>query len=253
MTEEQIKDVILETLKLAEEMYATFDLSYHLELSTRPEKSIGTDEAWTLATEGLKSALDSTSKEYKINEGDGAFYGPKIDIHIKDALGRTWQCGTIQLDMNLPERFELAYDGADGKKHRPIMVHRVIYGSLERFFGIITEHFAGKFPLWLSPIQVKILPIADRHLEYCKLLKAEMEQSKIRVEIDTRAESMPKKIRDAQLQNIPLMITIGDKEIEKNTLAVRTLDGKVKFDVDKEELIKKFIGAVKGRNLLFEM
>lgn len=253
MTEDQIKEVILETLKLAEEMYATFGLSYHLELSTRPTKSIGTDEAWQLATNGLKSALDFTQRPYKINEGDGAFYGPKIDIHIKDALGRTWQCGTIQLDMNLPERFELSYDGIDGKKHRPIIVHRVIYGSLERFFGIITEHFAGKFPLWLNPVQVKILPIADRHIEYCKMLKTEMYKNNIRVEIDERVESTPKKIRDAQLQNIPLMITIGDKEVEKNTLAVRTLDGKVKFDVTKENLIKQITEHVKKRSLQLEI
>jgi len=234
-------------------MYSTFGLSYHLELSTRPEKSIGTDEAWELATIGLKSALDSIGKAYKINEGDGAFYGPKIDIHIKDALGRTWQCGTIQMDMNLPERFELTYDGIDGKRHRPIMVHRVIYGSLERFFGIIIEHFAGKFPLWLSPVQIKILPIADRHVEYCKALQADMDSHGLRVEVDERTESTPKKVRDAQLMNIPLMITVGDKEIENHTLAVRTLDGKVKFGVVKEAFIQKIVDLVKNKSLTFEI
>ncbi|MGV8172537.1 MAG: threonine--tRNA ligase [Candidatus Woesearchaeota archaeon] len=253
MTQEQMKDEILGVLKLAEEMYATFGLSYHLELSTRPEKSVGTDEAWAIATDGLRSALDSVGKAYKVNEGDGAFYGPKIDIHIKDALGRTWQCGTIQLDMNLPERFDLTYDAVDGKRYRPVMLHRVIYGSLERFFGVITEHFAGKFPLWLSPVQIKLLPIADRHIDYCKGLQAEMDRHGLRVEVDERTESTPKKVRDAQLMNIPIMITIGDKEIENHTLAVRTLDGKVKFGVVKDSFIQKIVDLVKNKSLTFEI
>jgi len=253
MTPDQMKEEILGVLMLAEEIYATFGLSYHLELSTRPSKSIGTDAAWNAATDGLKNALESTGKSYKINEGDGAFYGPKIDIHIKDAIGRTWQCGTIQLDMNLPELFDLTYDGADGKRHRPIMLHRVIYGSLERFFGIIIEHFAGKFPLWLSPVQIILLPIADRHVEHCRKLMDEFRERNLRVEIDDRVESTPKKVHDAQAQKVPLMITIGDKEIEQETLAVRTLDGKVKFGLKKTEFIARIAEIVATKSLTLDI
>jgi threonyl-tRNA synthetase len=253
MTPDQMKDEILGVLRLAEEMYSTFGLSYSLDLSTRPIKSIGTDDAWTTATDGLKNALESVGKSYKINDGDGAFYGPKIDIHIKDAIGRTWQCGTIQLDMNLPELFDLTYDGMDGKRHRPIMLHRVIYGSLERFFGVIIEHFAGKFPLWLSPVQIVLLPIADRHVEHCRKLKEEFEEKKLRVEIDDRVESTPKKVHDAQSQKIPLMITIGDKEIEQGTLAVRTLDGKVKFGVKKIEFLAKVAELIATKSLVIDL
>jgi threonyl-tRNA synthetase len=227
MTEEQIKDEILGVLSIAEEMYATFGLTYHLELSTRPAKSIGTDEAWDTATKGLKAALDSTGKTYRINEGDGAFYGPKIDIHIKDSLGRTWQCGTIQLDMNLPERFDLTYECADGKKHRPVMIHRVVYGSMERFLGILIEHFAARFPLWLSPVQVKILPIADRHIPYCNSIAATLRKEGLIVEIDERPETTNKKVREAQLEQANYILVIGDKEIDSNTVNVRTRDNRV--------------------------
>ena len=251
MTEEQIEDEIVEVLRLVERIYLTFGLGFHLELSTRPEKSIGTDKQWELTTDGLKAALDSYGMDYKINDGDGAFYGPKIDIHIKDALGRTWQCGTVQLDMSLPERFDLSYIGKDNEKHRPIMIHRVIYGSIERFFGILVEHFAGKFPLWLSPIQVAVLPINDELVSYADSVKTEFEGQGLLTEVDSRAESLNRKIRDAQLNKIPLILTIGNKERESSTLSVRTLDGKVKFGVAHEDFLNKVLANVKGRELEF--
>lgn len=247
MTEEQMESEILGVLKLAEEMYTAFGLTYHLELSTRPEKSVGTDEAWELSTNGLKSALKTIGKPYKINEGDGAFYGPKIDVHIKDALGRTWQCGTVQMDMNLPKRFGLTYEGADGKKHKPIMLHRVIYGSLERFFGIIIEHYAGAFPIWLSPIQISIITVADRHLEFANKLKEEMFNLGIRVEVDARQESIGKKVRDNQIQKIPYLVTVGDKEISSIELAVRSRDNKI-MNYKKEDFIKKVLKEIETRS-----
>ena len=249
MTEEQIEDEILEVLRLVERIYSTFGLGFHLELSTRPEKSIGTDKQWELTTKGLKSALDSYGMEYKINEGDGAFYGPKIDVHIKDALGRTWQCGTVQLDMSLPERFDLSYIGKDNEKHRPIMIHRVIYGSIERFFGILVEHFAGKFPLWLSPVQVAILAINDELVPYANSVKTEFEEQGLRTEVDSRTESLNKKIRDAQLNKIPLILTIGGKEKEANTLSVRTLDGKVRFGIKHENFLNSILANIRDRKL----
>jgi threonyl-tRNA synthetase len=251
MTEEQIEDEIVEVLRLVERIYSTFGLGFHLELSTKPEKSIGTDEQWELTTDGLKSALDSYGMEYKINEGDGAFYGPKVDMHIKDALGRTWQCGTVQLDMSLPERFDLSYIGKDNEKHRPIMIHRVIYGSIERFFGILVEHFAGKFPLWLSPIQVAILAINDELVSYANSVKTEFEEQGLRTEVDSRTESLNKKVRDAQLNKIPLILTIGKKERESSTLSVRTLDGNVKFGVTHEDFLNRVLANIKGRELEF--
>ncbi|MEA1901709.1 MAG: threonine--tRNA ligase [Thermodesulfobacteriota bacterium] len=249
MTEEQIEDEIVEVLRLVERIYSTFGLGFHLELSTRPEKSIGSDKQWELTTDGLKAALDSYGMDYKINEGDGAFYGPKIDMHIKDALSRTWQCGTVQLDMSLPERFDLSYIGKDNEKHRPIMIHRVIYGSIERFFGILVEHFAGKFPLWLSPVQVAILAINDELVSYANSVKAEFEEQGLRTEVDSRTESLNKKIRDAQLNKIPLILTIGGKERESNTLSVRTLDGKVKFGVTHEDFLNSVLANIRGREL----
>ncbi len=249
MTQEQIEDEIVEVLRLVEKIYSTFGLGFYLELSTRPEKSIGTDSQWKLTTNGLKAALDSYGMDYKINEGDGAFYGPKIDIHIKDALGRTWQCGTVQLDMSLPERFDLSYIGKDNEKHRPIMIHRVIYGSIERFFGILVEHFAGKFPLWLSPVQVTILAINDELVPYANSVKTEFEERGLRTEVDSRTESLNKKIRDAQLNKIPLILTIGGKEKESNTLSVRTPDGKVRFKVTHEDFLNKVLANIKGRKL----
>ncbi|MBU4414099.1 MAG: threonine--tRNA ligase, partial [Proteobacteria bacterium] len=244
-----IENEIVEVLRLVERIYLTFGLGFHLELSTRPEKSIGTDKQWELTTDGLKAALDSYGMDYKINEGDGAFYGPKIDMHIKDALGRTWQCGTVQLDMSLPERFDLSYIGKDNEKHRPIMIHRVIYGSIERFFGILVEHFAGKFPLWLSPIQVAILPINDELVSYANSIKTEFEEQGLRTEVDSRAESLNKKIRNAQLNKIPLILTIGRKERETSTLSVRTLDGKVRFGITHDDFLNRVLANIKGREL----
>ncbi|MBW2592816.1 MAG: threonine--tRNA ligase, partial [Deltaproteobacteria bacterium] len=206
MQPHQIHEEILGVLRLADKIYSTFGLGFDLELSTRPKKSIGTDEQWDTATSGLQAALESYGREYRINEGDGAFYGPKIDLHIKDALGRTWQCGTVQLDMSLPERFDLTYVDKDNEKRRPIMIHRVIYGSIERFFGILIEHFTGKFPLWMAPVQVALLAINDELAPYTFQVKKEFEDKGLRVIVDDRTESLNKKIRDARIQNIPLIL-----------------------------------------------
>ena len=253
MTADQIEDEVLGVLKLAKTVYSRFGLDFHLELSTRPKKSIGSDAQWEEATNGLKAALAAygreSGKDYVINEGDGAFYGPKIDIHIKDALGRTWQCGTVQLDMSLPERFDLSYKGQDNEKHRPIMIHRVIYGSLERFFGILVEHFAGRFPLWLAPVQVALLPINQDLLAHAEAVKAELETYKIRCEVDKKNETLKKKIRDAQLDYVPLIITLGEKEKETGTLSVRTLDGKVRMGITMEEFVKPVLHHIKERTL----
>lgn len=249
MTPDQIQQEILGVLQLVDRIYATFGLDFHLELSTRPEKSIGSDAQWEQATEGLRSALDAYGKGYQVNEGDGAFYGPKIDIHIKDAIGRTWQCGTIQLDMALPERFDLNYIGKDNEKHRPIMIHRVIYGSIERFFGILTEHFAGKFPLWLAPVQIMLLPMNDDLIPATEELKKELTAAGLRVEVDTRSESLKKKVRDAQLLQIPIMVTIGAKEIETKTFAVRTLDGKVIMGMERSLFLETIEEHISRRSL----
>jgi threonyl-tRNA synthetase len=247
MTPDQIEGEILGVLKLVERIYSTFGLGFHLELSTRPKKSIGTDEQWRVATDGLKSALASYGIDYKTNEGDGAFYGPKIDIHIKDALGRTWQCGTVQLDMSLPERFDLTYVDKDNERRRPIMIHRVIYGSIERFFGILIEHYAGKFPVWLAPIQVLLLPINDELVSYAGEIQSVLEKEGIRTEIDGRTESLKKKIRDAQINYIPLIITCGTKEKETGTLAVRSLSGKVKYGVAVDDFVRITLSHIKER------
>ncbi len=252
MTPEQIQTEILGVLQLVDRIYSTFGLGFHLELSTRPVKSIGTDQQWATATEGLKAALAAYGAEYKLNEGDGAFYGPKIDIHIKDALGRTWQCGTIQLDMNLPERFDLAYVGADNERHRPIMIHRVIYGSIERFFGILVEHFAGNFPLWLAPVQAGILPLNDDLLPFAQSVAARLEKAGLRTEVDSRSESLNKKVRDAQLNKIPLILTCGAKEKEAGTISVRTLDGQVKQGVPMDEFEQRVLDNVRQRKLNLE-
>jgi len=255
MTPGQIRAEILGALQLAERIYGTFGLDFHLELSTRPEKSIGTDEQWDVATEGLRGALDAYGREYRLNEGDGAFYGPKIDLHIQDALKRTWQCGTIQLDMSLPERFDLSYIAQDNEKHRPIMIHRTILGSIERFLGILIEHFAGKFPLWMAPVQAVALPINDELIPYAQEVKSSLEQAGLRTEVDSRTESLNKKIRGAQLSNIPLILTIGAKEQASNTLSVRTLDGKVKMGVLRDEFIQAVSKNIATRALtltLFE-
>ncbi len=253
MTPDQIESEILGVLKLVERIYGTFGLEFHLELSTRPAKSIGSDEQWEKATSGLKGALETYGRKYQTNEGDGAFYGPKIDIHIKDALGRTWQCGTIQLDMSLPERFDLSYIGKDNEKHRPIMIHRVVYGSIERFFGILTEHFAGKFPLWMAPVQAVLLPINDDLASYAGDLKKQFEKNGIRTEMDDRAESLNKKIRDAQINKIPLILTIGEKEKESGNLSIRTLDGKVTYGIPMEDFFSRVRGHIRQRNLELEI
>ncbi len=253
MTPDQIQDEILGVLRLEERIYKTFGLGFDLELSTRPEKFIGTDEQWAVATHGLEAALEAYGKEYKINEGDGAFYGPKIDFHIKDALGRTWQCGTVQLDMSLPERFDLFYIDKDNEKHRPIMIHRTVYGSIERFFGILTEHFAGKFPLWMAPTQTVILPINDDLVPYANDVKIKLVDSGLRAEVDSRTESLNKKVRDAQLSNIPLILTIGNKEKESGNLSVRTLDGKVRFGIPHEDFLNRVLSHIKERKLDLEI
>lgn len=237
-TEEQAQEEVVNVIKLIEEMYKAFGLTYDLELSTRPEKSIGTTKMWNFAEATLEKALKKLKKPFKLNPGDGAFYGPKIDFHAKDSLGRTWQCGTIQLDFAMPEKFDLEYDAKDGKKHRPVMIHRTVYGSLERFLGILIEHYAGKFPLWLSPVQVKILPMTDRSNKFSEELKETLEKNNIRVEIDPRSESMSKKVRDAQKEKVNYMVTIGDKEIQSKNLAIRTREGKVSFNVSIDKFIK---------------
>jgi threonyl-tRNA synthetase len=247
MMPDQIEYEILGVFRLVERIYSTFGLSFHIELSTRPEKSIGTDKQWEVATKGLKSALKIYGMDYKINEGDGAFYGPKIDIHIKDALGRTWQCGTIQLDMALPERFDLAYIDKDNEKHRPLMIHRVIFGSIERFFGILIEHFAGKFPLWMTPVQVIMLPINDDLIPYANEVMTTLTKAGVRAELDSRTESLNKKIRESQVNKIPLILTNGKKEKESGTLSVRTLDGNVRYGVTMEEFLNRVLAYIKER------
>ena len=225
MTREQMQDVIQETVRLFDEVYSTFGLSYTIELSTMPEDHIGTVEEWERNQDILKAAITDMGKDFVINEGDGAFYGPKLDFHLADSLGRTWQCGTIQLDSQLPERFELEYVGEDGQKHRPVMIHRVVLGSIERFIGVITEHFAGAFPAWLSPVQVKVLTITDRADDYAAELAAKLDALGFRVEIDTRNEKIGKKIREAQLQKTPYMLVVGDRDIENRTVSVRHRTG----------------------------
>ena len=224
MTREQIKDEIKGVVRLINEVYTLFGFKYHVELSTRPENSMGSDEDWEVATESLRSALNDLGLDYVVNEGDGAFYGPKIDFHLEDSIGRTWQCGTIQLDFQLPQRFDLEYVGEDGQKHRPIMVHRVVFGSIERFIGILIEHFAGKFPVWVSPVQVKILPITDKQEEYAKTLCAKMKEKGIRVVVDDRNEKIGYKIREAQMEKVPYMLVVGANEQEQGTVAVRRRD-----------------------------
>ena len=221
MTWGQMKDEIKNVMKLFDEVYSVFGLSYKIELSTMPEDHIGDVKDWDFATETLKEAVMEVGKDFEVNEGDGAFYGPKLDFHLADSLGRTWQCGTIQLDMQMPERFELEYVGEDGQKHRPVMIHRVVFGSIERFIGIITEHYAGAFPTWLSPVQVKLLPITDRAAAYADQVAAQLDEAGYRVEVDHRNEKIGKKIRAAQLEKVPYMLVIGDKEAESGTVSVR--------------------------------
>ena len=223
-TEDQVQDEIKGVARLIDEVYSKFGFKYHVELSTRPEDSMGTDEEWEMATNALRGALESLGLDYVVNEGDGAFYGPKIDFHLEDSIGRTWQCGTIQLDFQMPQRFDLEYTGADGEKHRPIMIHRVAFGSIERFIGILIEHYAGKFPVWLSPVQVKILPVSEKFADYAEKVSDALKAAGVRVETDDRSEKLGYKIRSAQMEKVPYMLIVGEKEVEGECVSVRRRD-----------------------------
>lgn len=249
MTREQIKDEIKGVVSLIDQVYSTFGFEYHIELSTQPEDSMGSKEDWDIATDALRNAITELGYDYEVNEGDGAFYGPKLDFHLTDCLGRTWQCGTIQLDFQLPERFELEYVGADGEKHRPIMIHRVVFGSIERFIGILTEHFAGAYPTWLAPVQVKLLPIADRHLGYLEKVKEVLESKGIRCEIDDRSEKIGFKIRSAQLEKIPYMLLAGDKDIENGTISVRSRKNGDEGATTTDEFIARILEEIETKAL----
>ena len=249
MTPEQIKDEIKGVANLIDQVYKLFGFKYHVELSTRPENSMGSDEDWEVATEGLRGALDDLGLDYVVNEGDGAFYGPKIDFHLVDAIGRTWQCGTIQLDFQLPLRFELEYTGADGEKHRPIMIHRVVFGSIERFIGILIEHFAGAFPTWLAPVQVKVLPISDKYLDYAGKVLEDLKEAGIRAEIDSRAEKIGYKIREAQMKKIPYMLVVGAKEEEEGKVSVRSRFAGDEGQCGLEEFIEQIKEEVAAKKL----
>ena len=249
MLPEQIKDEIKNVVNLIDEVYRTFGFSYHVELSTRPEKSMGSLEDWAHAESSLQSALEELGIDYKLNPGDGAFYGPKIDFHLRDSIGRTWQCGTIQLDMQLPQRFELTYIGRDGEKHQPIVIHRVAFGSIERFMGILIEEFAGKFPSWLAPVQVKLLTIADRHIPYALEVSRKLRDKGIRVEMDDRAEKIGYKIREAQLEKSPYMLIIGDKEAELGQVSVRSRDIGEIGSVEVDKLIDTLLLEIQERSL----
>ncbi len=241
MTPEQITDEIKGVVRLIDEVYSLFGFKYHVELSTRPEDSMGSDEDWEAATAGLQKALDEVGLSYVVNEGDGAFYGPKIDFHLEDSIGRTWQCGTIQLDFQMPQRFEAEYIGADDEKHRPIMIHRVAFGSIERFIGILTEHFAGKFPTWLAPVQVKVLPISEKFFDYGKKVMEELKKNGVRAEMDERAEKIGYKIREARLERVPYMLVVGAKEEEAGLVSVRS-----RFAGDEgQKTLDDFIKAIK--------
>ncbi len=243
LTMEQVKDEVIGIIDLANAFYDVFGFKYKVELSTKPEKAIGSDEDWEIATNALREALEAKNMDYQLNPGDGAFYGPKIDFHLEDSIGRTWQCGTIQLDMQMPERFDLTYVGSDGEKHRPVILHRTIFGSIERFMGILIEHFAGKFPLWLAPVQVQLIPVADSHKAYVQEIAAELESVGIRVNVDARDEKIGYRIREAQLQKIPYMLVVGDKEMESRRLNIRNRDTgeqeTLKIDEFKYRLNKK--------------
>lgn len=248
-TEKQIKSEVVKIARLIDRVYKTFGLTYHMELSTRPAKAIGSDKMWETAENALKDALADLGGDYKLNSGDGAFYGPKIDFHIKDALGRTWQCGTIQLDFAMPERFDLVYAGADGKEHRPVMLHRVVYGAIERFFGILIEHFAGAFPLWLAPVQVKVISVGAAHTDHCRKLTAEFREQGIRAEVDDSNETVGNKIRKAAKEKIPYLLVIGDKETGSNSLAVRERGSEAVRGVEKKDFIAEVLEKIKKRVL----
>ena len=249
MLPEQIIDEIKGVMKLVDLFYKQFGFSYFVELSTQPENSMGSKEDWDAATDALKQALDENGLQYKINEGDGAFYGPKIDFHLQDSLDRTWQCGTIQLDFQMPEKFDLTYIGEDGEKHRPVMIHRVIYGSMERFIGILTEHFAGAFPTWLAPVQVRVLPITERQHEYAQQVITRLRSEGVRVEIDKRSEKIGYKIREGQLQKIPYLLVVGDKEVQANTIAVRHRKEGDLGALGLEEFVATITAQIKNRTV----
>jgi len=248
-TKEQMKEEILDLINFIDEVYTTFGFSYHMELSTRPEKAMGDSKLWDLAETTLKEVLDSTKKEYKVNEGDGAFYGPKIDFHLNDAIGRTWQCGTIQLDFQMPEKFDLTYEGPNNQKIRPVMIHRAILGSVERFLGILVEHFEGKFPLWISPIQVIVLPIADRHNKYAKEISKKLKENGFRVDIDQASLTMNKKIRNAELRKINYILVVGDKEEENKTINIRTRNNEILGEKDLDSFIKDLKEEIKKKEI----
>ena len=248
MLPEQMQSELMKVIELFDRIYSQFGLKYHVELSTKPDNAMGDDAIWEAATEALRNAIEAKGIDYVINPGDGAFYGPKLDYHIEDSLGRTWQCGTIQLDMNLPERFQIDYVGEDGQKHRPIMIHRACFGSMERFIGILTEHYAGAFPTWMAPVQVKILPISEKHVEYAKALAKQMHRDYVRVEVDDRSEKIGYKIRQAQMAKVPYMLVVGDKEVEEGTVNVRKHGGDELGSVPFEEFFNSIKIEIKERN-----
>ena len=248
MLPEQMQSELMKVIELFDRIYSQFGLKYHVELSTKPDNAMGDDAIWEAATEALRNAIEAKGIPYVINPGDGAFYGPKLDYHIEDSLGRTWQCGTIQLDMNLPERFQIEYIGEDGQKHRPIMIHRACFGSMERFIGILTEHYAGAFPTWMAPVQVKILPISEKHVEYAKALAKQMHRDYVRVEVDDRSEKIGYKIRQAQMAKVPYMLVVGDKEVEEGTVNVRKHGGDELGSVPFEEFFNAIKIEIKERN-----
>ena len=248
MLPDQMQTELMKVIELFDRIYSQFGLKYHVELSTKPDNAMGDDAIWEAATEALRNAIEAKGIPYVINPGDGAFYGPKLDYHIEDSLGRTWQCGTIQLDMNLPERFQIEYIGEDGQKHRPIMIHRACFGSMERFIGILTEHYAGAFPTWMAPVQVKILPISEKHVEYAKELAKQMHRDYVRVEVDERSEKIGYKIRQAQMAKVPYMLVVGDKEVEEGTVNVRKHGGDELGSVPFEEFFNSIKTEIKERN-----
>ena len=248
MLPDQMQTELMKVIELFDRIYSQFGLKYHVELSTKPDNAMGDDAIWEAATEALRNAIEAKGIPYVINPGDGAFYGPKLDYHIEDSLGRTWQCGTIQLDMNLPERFQIEYIGEDGQKHRPIMIHRACFGSMERFIGILTEHYAGAFPTWMAPVQVKILPISEKHVEYAKELAKQMHRDYVRVEVDNRSEKIGYKIRQAQMAKVPYMLVVGDKEVEEGTVNVRKHGGDELGSVPFEEFFNSIKIEIKERN-----
>ena len=248
MLPSQMQSELMKVIELFDRIYSQFGLKYHVELSTKPDNAMGDDAIWEAATEALRNAIEAKDIPYVINPGDGAFYGPKLDYHIEDSLGRTWQCGTIQLDMNLPERFDMEYIGEDGQKHRPIMIHRACFGSMERFIGILTEHYAGAFPTWMAPVQVKILPISEKHVEYAEKLAKQMHRDYVRVEVDDRSEKIGYKIRQAQMAKVPYMLVVGDKEVEEGTVNVRKHGGDELGSVPFEQFFNDIKGQIKERN-----